>query len=69
MLVYIVLREFLADYGTIYLILLGVLAIVIMLKAPFGIWGFITQRYGVQLFPVGRRLALTAEAAEAAPRA
>jgi len=68
MLVYIVLREFLADYGTIYLILLGVLAIVIMLKAPFGIWGFVIQRYDLQLFPVGRRLALTDQPAEAAKR-
>jgi branched-chain amino acid transport system permease protein len=58
MLVYIVLRELLADYGTIYLICMGMLAIAIMLKAPFGIWGFVVQRYGVQLFPVGRRLAL-----------
>jgi branched-chain amino acid transport system permease protein len=69
MLVYIVLRELLADYGTIYLILMGMLAIAIMLKAPFGIWGFVTQRYGLQLFPVGRRLTLADEPAEAAPRA
>src|SRR6185312_9669962 len=59
MLVYIVLRELLADYGTIYLICMGVLAIVIMLKAPLGIWGFVVQRYNLHLFPVGRRLALT----------
>jgi len=58
MLVYILLRELLADYGTIYLILMGALAIAIMLKAPSGIWGWVTQRYDVQLFPVGRRLAL-----------
>jgi branched-chain amino acid transport system permease protein len=58
MLVYIALREFLADYGTYYLILLGLLAIVIMLKAPMGIWGWIIQRYDLQLFPVGRRLKL-----------
>jgi branched-chain amino acid transport system permease protein len=60
MLIYILLRELLADYGTYYLILLGVLAIAIMLKAPFGIWGWVIQRYGLQLFPVGRRLSLTA---------
>src|ERR1700761_6586255 len=58
MLVYIVLRELLADYGTYYLILLGVLAIVIMLKAPSGIWGYISHRFNIELFPVGRRLAL-----------
>jgi len=58
MLVYIMLRELLADYGTYYLILMGAIAIVVMLKAPSGIWGFIVQRYDVQLFPVGRRLVL-----------
>src|SRR5580658_8386204 len=58
MLVYIVLREVLADYGTIYLMLMGAIAIAVMLKAPFGIWGWVIQRYDLQLFPVGRRLTL-----------
>jgi branched-chain amino acid transport system permease protein len=58
MLIYIVLRELLADYGTIYLMLMGAIAIVVMLKAPFGIWGWVIQRYDLQLFPVGRRLTL-----------
>jgi branched-chain amino acid transport system permease protein len=53
-----VLRELLADYGTYYLILLGVIAIVVMLKAPYGLWGWVIQRFDLQLFPVGRRLAL-----------
>jgi branched-chain amino acid transport system permease protein len=56
MLVYILLRELLADYGTFYLMLMGVIAIVVMLKAPFGIWGWVVQKYDLQLFPVGRRL-------------
>jgi branched-chain amino acid transport system permease protein len=58
MLIYIVLRELLADYGTIYLMLMGAIAIAVMLKAPMGIWGWVIQRYDLQLFPVGRRLAL-----------
>jgi branched-chain amino acid transport system permease protein len=58
MLIFIVLRELLADYGTYYLILLGVIAIVVMLKAPYGLWGYVIQRFDLQLFPVGRRLAL-----------
>jgi len=58
MLIFIVLRELLADYGTYYLILLGVIAIAVMLKAPYGIWGWVIQRFDLQLFPVGRRLAL-----------
>jgi branched-chain amino acid transport system permease protein len=53
-----VLREFLADYGTIYLILMGAIAIGVMLLAPAGIWGFVVQRHGVQLFPIRRRLVL-----------
>src|SRR5208282_6225792 len=44
MLIYIVLRELLADYGTIYLMLMGAIAIAVMLKAPFGIWGWVIQR-------------------------
>src|ERR1700735_3027136 len=58
MLVYIVLRELLADYGAYYLILMGVIAIIVMLKAPSGIWGYISHRFNIELFPVGRRLAL-----------
>jgi branched-chain amino acid transport system permease protein len=69
MLIFIVLRELLADYGTYYLILLGVIAIAVMLKAPYGIWGWVIQRFDLQLFPVGRRLrlALTNEPASTAP--
>ena len=67
MLVYIVLRELLADFGTIYLILMGAIAIAVMLKAPFGIWGWVIQRFDLQLFPVGRRLALTPSDAPSAP--
>jgi branched-chain amino acid transport system permease protein len=58
MLIYFVLRELLADYGTIYLMLMGAIAILVMLKAPFGLWGWVVQRFDVQLFPVGRRLTL-----------
>ena len=56
MLIYFVLRELLADYGTVYLMLMGAIAIAVMLKAPFGLWGYIAQRFDLQLFPVGRRL-------------
>jgi branched-chain amino acid transport system permease protein len=56
--VYFLLRELLADLGPIYLMILGAVAIVIMLRAPRGIWGFIVERYGIELFPVQRRLRL-----------
>ena len=55
-LVFFALRETLADLGTIYLIVLGVVAIVMMLKAPKGIWGVIRSRYDLQLFPLGYRV-------------
>jgi branched-chain amino acid transport system permease protein len=67
MLIYIVLRELLADYGTIYLMLMGAIAIAVMLKAPFGIWGWVIQRYDLQLFPVGRRLTLARASDPAKP--
>jgi branched-chain amino acid transport system permease protein len=51
--VYFLLREFLADLGTLYLMFLGALAIVIMLIAPKGIWGYIAQRWNISLFPTG----------------
>ncbi len=55
-LVYFLLRETLADLGTIYLIALGVVAILIMLKAPSGVWGLIRGRAGRELFPLSRRV-------------
>ena len=64
MLVFILLRELLADYGSYYLILMGLIAIGVMLKAPSGLWGWIAHRYNLQLFPVGRRLALAQPAQE-----
>ena len=54
--VYFLLREFLADLGSIYLLILGSRAIFIMLVAPKGIWGYIAKRYGISLFPTGYRL-------------
>jgi branched-chain amino acid transport system permease protein len=52
-LVYFLLREYLADLGSVYLLILGGLAIAIMLLAPQGIWGFVRQRFGRSLFPTG----------------
>ena len=40
-LVFFILRETLADLGSIYLIMLGFVAIFVMIRAPKGIWGFI----------------------------
>ncbi len=54
--VYFLLREFLADLGSLYLMLLGAIAIVIMLLAPKGIWGYVAQRWNISLFPTGYRV-------------
>ena len=55
-LIFFLLRETLADLGTIYLMVLGVVAIVIMLKAPNGIWGLFRKRFDLELFPISYRV-------------
>jgi branched-chain amino acid transport system permease protein len=57
-LVFFLLRQTLADLGAIYLLILGVVAIAVMLKAPKGLWGLFADRFGWQLFPLERRLIL-----------
>src|SRR6185369_14794761 len=52
------LQHYLADFGAWYLILLGTLGIAVMLFAPRGIWGLISERYDVTLFPIRRRLVM-----------
>jgi branched-chain amino acid transport system permease protein len=56
--VFFALRQTLADLGTLYLLLLGAVAIVVMLWAPKGIWGLIVDRFGWQVFPLERRVVL-----------
>jgi branched-chain amino acid transport system permease protein len=47
------LREALAEYGSLYLILLGVIAIVFALFFREGIWGIIQKRRRFSIFPTG----------------
>ena len=54
--IYLCLREFLADLGSIYLIILGAVGIAMMLLAPKGLWGYVADRFGWQVFPLSRRL-------------
>jgi branched-chain amino acid transport system permease protein len=54
--VYFLLREFLADLGSTYLLILGALAILTMLAAPRGIWGYVRERTGLSLCPTGYRV-------------
>jgi len=53
-LIFFALRQTLADLGTIYLMLPGLVAIVVMLAAPKGVWGMVVDRFGWQLFPLER---------------
>lgn len=57
-LVFFLLRETLADFGTVYLLALGLIAIVVMLKAPNGLWGLIRARFDFELFPLSYRVRL-----------
>jgi branched-chain amino acid transport system permease protein len=57
-LLFFAFREVLADYGAWYMILLGLLAVVAMLRFPQGLWGLVAERWGVHVFPVRRRVRL-----------
>ena len=55
-LVFYALRAALADYGSWYLLALGCIGIGVMVAAPRGIWGWISDRTGLQFFPFRRRV-------------
>jgi branched-chain amino acid transport system permease protein len=57
-LIFFALRQTLADLGSLYLMMLGLVAIVVMLKAPKGLWGLVADRFGWQVFPLERRVAM-----------
>ena len=61
MIIYFILRELLADYGTWYLIVLGLVAVLFMLYARDGIWGWVNSRFHLHLFPVQRRFVRVAD--------
>jgi branched-chain amino acid transport system permease protein len=56
---FFVVQETLAQYGAWYLILLGLIAVAIALRARHGLWGLLAERTGISLFPVRRRLKLS----------
>ncbi len=55
--IFFALQQLLADYGTWYLVLFGVLAAIVVVFARRGVWGLLARR-GIDLFPVRRRLCL-----------
>jgi branched-chain amino acid transport system permease protein len=56
--VFFMLRQALADLGSLYLLMMGAVAIVVMLWAPKGLWGLIAERFGWQALPLQRYLVL-----------
>ncbi len=51
--VFFVLQQTMASYGTWYWIVLGIVAVAVAIWAPRGIWGLFAERTGIRLFPVG----------------
>lgn len=60
-LVFFLLQSLLADYGSWYLMALGLIGIAVMLFAPRGLWGLFTDKTGIELFPTRRRLVIIPE--------
>jgi branched-chain amino acid transport system permease protein len=54
--IFFVLRQTLSDLGSLYLLMMGAVAIAIMLWAPKGLWGVVAERFGWQALPLQRRL-------------
>jgi branched-chain amino acid transport system permease protein len=50
------LNKFFSDYGSWYLMGLGLLAIAVTIHFKQGLWGWLQQRHGWSLFPTTRRL-------------
>jgi branched-chain amino acid transport system permease protein len=55
-LIFWALNKFFSDYGTWYLLGLGLLAIVVTIYFKQGLWGTVQQRFGWSLFPTQRKL-------------
>ena len=55
-LIFWALNKFFSDYGTWYLLGLGLLAIVVTIFFKQGLWGWAQQRWGWSLFPTQRRM-------------
>ena len=54
--VYFLMDYYFSQMGLWYLVALGVLAIIVMLFLPRGVWGEIAYRFNLSVFPVGHRV-------------
>lgn len=55
---FFLLSKVFEDYGTWYLTALGLIAVIVTIWFPQGLWGFVAKRFDLHLFPVQRRLRL-----------
>lgn len=55
-LIYWALNKFFGDYGTWYLLGLGLLAILVTIYFKQGLWGYAQERWGWSMFPTRRTL-------------
>jgi branched-chain amino acid transport system permease protein len=62
--VFFALQQWLSSYGTWYFIVLGAVAMAVAIWAPRGLWGLISERFNIRLFPVGYWLWPAAQATE-----
>ena len=60
--IFFLLRQTMADLGTLYLLMLGVVAIAVMLWAPKGLWGLLVEKLDWQIFPLQRRVIFSSSA-------
>jgi branched-chain amino acid transport system permease protein len=51
--IFFLLQQTLADRGAWYLIVLGSVAVLVAMWVPRGLWGVVTDRFDLRLFPVG----------------
>jgi branched-chain amino acid transport system permease protein len=56
--VFFTLQQTLSDYGAWYLVIVGSVAVLVAVWMRGGIWGVVSRRFGVSLFPVQRRVRL-----------
>jgi branched-chain amino acid transport system permease protein len=57
--IFFALRWLLADYGAWYWLVMGAVAVIVIVFAPSGLWGFVRERWDLQLLPLQRRLILS----------
>jgi len=51
--IFFALQQALAERGAWYLIIVGGIAVLIAMYAPRGLWGLLSERFELRLFPVG----------------